>query len=124
LASFLSDHPKVDWVRYPHHPSHPQHDLALRQMSNGGTVVTFSVAAGGISKKEAAFRLMDRLRVVDISNNFGDTKSLIAHPATTTHRAMGAEARDAIGLEDSVVRLSVGLEHPEDLIADLDFALD
>lgn len=123
LANFLSDHPAIDWVRFPHHPSHPQHDLALEQMSAGGTVVTFSLASAGSAKKEAAFRLMNRLQVVDISNNFGDTKSLIAHPATTTHRAMGPEGRAAIGLEDSVVRLSVGLEHVEDLVADLDFAL-
>ena len=99
--------------------SHPQFELAQRQMRGGGTVVTFEVDGG----KDAAFKLLDKLRVIDISNNLSDAKSLITHPATTTHRAMGPEGRAAIGLGDGVVRISVGLEGTEDLLADLDQAL-
>jgi O-succinylhomoserine sulfhydrylase len=107
-------------VRYPFLESHPQYDLAKRQMTGGGTVVTFELKGG---TKERAFEVLDKLQVVDISNNLGDSKSLITHPATTTHRAMGPEGRAAIGLGDGVVRISVGLEGTEDLIGDLDQAL-
>jgi O-succinylhomoserine sulfhydrylase len=128
VADFLENHPAVSWVRYPFLESHPQYDLAKRQMTGGGTVVTFELkAAGGAGNssagKERAFEVLDKLRIVDISNNLGDSKSLITHPATTTHRAMGAEGRAAIGLGDGVVRISVGLEGTEDLIGDLDQAL-
>lgn len=110
----------VTRVVYPHLPSHPQHDLAKRQLEGGGgTVVTFEVAGG----KEAAFALMNTLRVVDISNNLGDAKSLTTHPATTTHRRLEPEARAAVGITDGVVRVSVGLEDVRDLVADLDRGL-
>jgi O-succinylhomoserine sulfhydrylase len=89
-------------------------------MTGGGTVVTFELKGGS---KERAFEVLDKLQIVDISNNLGDSKSLITHPATTTHRAMGPEGRAAIGLGDGVVRISVGLEGTEDLIGDLDQAL-
>jgi len=120
VAEFLEGHPAVSWVKYPFLESHPQYDLAKRQMRGGGTVVTFELAGG---TKQSAFDVLDKLRVVDISNNLGDAKSLITHPATTTHRAMGPEGRAAIGLGDAVVRVSIGLEGTEDLIADLDQAL-
>jgi O-succinylhomoserine sulfhydrylase len=120
IAQFLEAHSAVSWVRYPFLESHPQYDLAKRQMTGGGTVVTFELKGGG---KERAFEVLDKLRVVDISNNLGDAKSLITHPATTTHRAMGPEGRAAIGLGDAVVRISVGLEGTDDLIKDLDQAL-
>jgi O-succinylhomoserine sulfhydrylase len=94
--------------------------LAKRQMTGGGTVVTFELKGGS---KDRAFEVLDKLQIVDISNNLGDSKSLITHPATTTHRAMGPEGRAAIGLGDGVVRISVGLEGTEDLISDLDQAL-
>ncbi|MBT0566161.1 O-succinylhomoserine sulfhydrylase [Williamsia sp. CHRR-6] len=124
VAQFLEDDPRVAWVKYPFLQSHPQHDLALRQMTGGGSVVTFELAGrGGVVGKQRAFEVLDRMRIVDISNNLGDSKSLITHPATTTHRAMGPEGRAAIGLSDSVVRLSVGLEGVDDLLADLDQAL-
>lgn len=123
VAEFLEDHPAVRWVRYPFLPSHPQHDLAKRQMSGGGTVVTFELNAPEGAGKQRAFEVLDKLSLIDISNNLGDSKSLITHPATTTHRAMGPEGRAAIGLGDGVVRISVGLEGTEDLIADLDRAL-
>jgi O-succinylhomoserine sulfhydrylase len=119
IAGWLEQHPRVTWVRYPWLHSHPQHDLARRQMSGGGTVVTFEVDGG----KEAAFAVLDRLRLVDISNNLGDTKSLITHPATTTHHRMGPEGRAQVGITDGLVRLSVGLEDVEDLLTDLDRAL-
>ncbi|MDZ4267169.1 MAG: O-succinylhomoserine sulfhydrylase [Mycobacterium sp.] len=120
IADFLEAHPSVSWVRYPFLESHPQYDLAKRQMTGGGTVVTFELVGGN---KERAFEVLDKLQIVDISNNLGDAKSLITHPATTTHRAMGPEGRAAIGLGDGVVRISVGLEGTDDLIADLDRAL-
>ena len=123
VAEYLEDHPAVRWVRYPFLPSHPQHDLAKRQMSGGGTVVTFELEAPEGKGKQRAFEVLDMLSVIDISNNLGDAKTLITHPATTTHRAMGPEGRAAIGLGDGVVRISVGLEGTEDLLADLDRAL-
>jgi O-succinylhomoserine sulfhydrylase len=128
IAEFLEQHPAVRWVRYPHLPSHPQYELALAQMSAGGTVVTFELDSGPNAEnsavaKKRAFALLDALRVIDVSNNLGDAKSLITHPATTTHRAMGPEGRAAVGITDGVVRISVGLEDPEDLLADLAQAL-
>ena len=122
IAQWLDADGRVTSVRYPQLPSHPQYDLAKRQMSAGGTVVTMEL--GGPDPKAAAFALLDRLRVADISNNLGDAKSLVTHPATTTHRRMTPEARAAAGISDGVVRLSVGLEHVDDLLEDLDQALD
>jgi O-succinylhomoserine sulfhydrylase len=119
IAGWLSEQSQVAMVRYPFLASHPQHDLAKAQMSAGGTVVTFELDGG----KDEAFRLLDALQVVDISNNLGDSKSLITHPATTTHRRLGAEARAAIGITDGIVRISVGLEDPDDLVEDLAQAL-
>jgi O-succinylhomoserine sulfhydrylase len=123
IAEFLEGHPAVSWVRYPFLTSHPQYDLAKRQMSGGGTVVTFELNAPEGTAKQRAFEVLDKLRLIDISNNLGDAKSLVTHPATTTHRAMGPEGRAAIGLGDGVVRISVGLEGTDDLIADIDQAL-
>ena len=124
IAQFLEDDPRVSWVKYPFRQSHPQYELATSQMSGGGTVVTFEIAdRDGVDGKKRAFEVLNGLRIIDISNNLGDSKSLITHPATTTHRAMGPEGRAAIGLGDSVVRLSVGLEGIDDLLGDLDQAL-
>ncbi|WP_328823522.1 O-succinylhomoserine sulfhydrylase [Metallococcus carri] len=119
VAEALQAHPAVRTVWYPFLASHPQYDLARRQMSGGGTVVTFELDGG----KAEAFALMNALQLVDISNNLGDSKSLITHPATTTHRRMGEEARLAIGITDGVLRISVGLEDAEDLVADITRAL-
>ena len=119
IATHLEAHPKVQRVRYPFLVSHPQHDLARRQMSAGGTVVTFEVDGG----KDGAFAVVDALRLVDLSNNLGDAKSLVTHPATTTHRRMSEQARAAAGITDGVIRLSVGLEDVADLLDDLDQAL-
>lgn len=123
IAEFLNGHPSVRWVRYPYLPSHPQYDLAKRQMSGGGTVVTFALDCPEDVAKQRTFEVLDKMRLIDISNNLGDAKSLVTHPATTTHRAMGPEGRAAIGLGDGVVRISVGLEDTDDLIADIDRAL-
>ncbi|HYY10634.1 MAG TPA: O-succinylhomoserine sulfhydrylase [Kineosporiaceae bacterium] len=123
VATELERHPRVRSVRYPFLPSHPQHELARRQMSAGGTVVTFEVDAPAGAAKDAAFRVLDRLRIVDISNNLGDAKSLATHPATTTHRRLGPQGRAAAGITDGVLRVSVGLEDVDDLLEDLDQAL-
>jgi O-succinylhomoserine sulfhydrylase len=119
VARFLEVHPKVTRVVHPFLPSHPQHELARRQMLGGGTVVTFEVDGG----KDAAFAVMNALRIVDISNNLGDSKSLITHPATTTHRRLTSEARAAVGITDGIVRISIGLEDVRDLLDDLGKAL-
>jgi O-succinylhomoserine sulfhydrylase len=123
IAEYLEGHPAVRWARYPFLTSHPQYDLAKRQMSGGGTVVTFELDVPDSAAKQRAFEVLDKLQLISISNNLGDAKSLVTHPATTTHRAMGPEGRAAIGLGDGVVRISVGLESTDDLIADLDQAL-
>lgn len=119
LAEVLEAHPKVLRVVHPFLVSHPQHELAKRQMSGGGSVVTFQIDGD----KAEAFALMNALRIVDISNNLGDSKSMITHPATTTHRRMGADARAAIGITDGTLRLSVGLEDAGDLVDDVRQAL-
>ncbi|HYJ75201.1 MAG TPA: O-succinylhomoserine sulfhydrylase [Kineosporiaceae bacterium] len=119
LALRLEAHPRVRSVRYPFLPSHPQYELARRQMAAGGTVVTFEVEGG----KDGAFAVLDALRVIDISNNLGDAKSLVTHPATTTHRRLTPQARADAGITDGVVRVSVGLEDADDLLADLEQAL-
>ena len=119
IARRLEEHPRVSRVLYPWLESHPQHTLARSQMSGGGTVVTFEVDGG----KDEAFAVLDRLRVVDISNNLGDTRSLVTHPATTTHHRMGPEGRARVGITDGMVRLSVGLEDVDDLLEDLHRAL-
>ncbi len=125
LAQWLEEHPAIASVRYPYLPSHPQHALALRQQSGGGTVVTFDLAVPEepAAADAATFAVLDALRVIDVSNNLGDAKSLVTHPATTTHRKLGPAGRAAVGISESTVRLSVGLEDVEDLIEDLDQAL-
>ncbi|GGM82009.1 O-succinylhomoserine sulfhydrylase [Terrabacter tumescens] len=119
VARFLESHPSVKRVVHPFLESHPQHDLAKRQMLAGGTVVTFELDGG----KDEAFALMNALEVIDISNNLGDSKSLITHPATTTHRRLAPEARAAVGITDGVLRVSIGLEDVRDLVDDLRRAL-
>jgi O-succinylhomoserine sulfhydrylase len=119
LAARFAGHAKLARVLYPFHPSHPQHDLARRQMIAGGTVLSLDLAGG----KAAAFRFLDALKIVRISNNLGDAKSLVTHPATTTHQRLSAAARAALGIGDGLVRLSVGLEDTEDLARDIEAAL-
>ena len=119
LAAFLEGHPAVDAVHYPGLASHPQHALAARQMSRGGSVIAFDLAGGW----DAAFRFLDALELIDISNNLGDSKSLATQPASTTHQKIGADARALLGIGDGLVRFSVGLEAEADLRADLEQAL-
>jgi len=119
VASHLEGHEKLARVLYPYLPSHPQHDVAKRQMGAGGTVVALDIAGG----KEAAFRFLNALRIVTISNNLGDAKSIVTHPATTTHQRLAQEQRDALGIGPGLVRLSCGLEDAGDLLADLSQAL-
>jgi O-succinylhomoserine sulfhydrylase len=115
IARYLETQPGVTRALYPTLDSHPQKALAMSQMSGGGTLVTFELAGG----KEAAFRVMNEFRIITISNNLGDTKSLATHPATTTHMRIGPEERAKLGISDGVIRLSVGLEDVQDLIEDL-----
>jgi len=119
VADALAAHPAIGRVLYPGRHDHPQHALAAKQMSDFGGVVTFDVKAG----KPAAFAALNRLQLVDISNNLGDAKSLVTHPATTTHMRIGAEERAKLGITDGTVRISVGLEDVEDIVADLVQAL-
>ncbi|WP_182346564.1 O-succinylhomoserine sulfhydrylase [Tomitella gaofuii] len=123
IAGLLEAHEAVKWVKYPFLPSHPQYELARSQMTGGGSVITFELDAAEGQGKARAFEFLNRLRILDISNNLGDAKSMTTHPATTTHRAMGPEGRAAIGITDGVVRLSVGLEDVRDLKEDIAQAL-
>jgi O-succinylhomoserine sulfhydrylase len=119
IAEFLAARPEVTRVWYPTRADHPQQALALAQMSAGGTVVTFEVAGG----KDAAFNVMNAFGLIAVSNNLGDSKSLVTHPATTTHMRIGPEERAKLGITDGVIRLSVGLEDADDLKDDLAQAL-
>ena len=119
VAGFLERHPKVVRTLYPGLESHPQYQLARRQMTGSGNLVAF-VTAGA---KAGAFRFQNALRIVKISNNLGDAKSLITHPATTTHQKLPPEDKATLGIDEALVRLSVGLEDSADLIEDLDRAL-
>jgi len=119
LADFLAGRPEVARVFYPGRADHPQYALAKRQMAAGGPLVAFEVKGD----KQAAFRFMNALQIVKISNNLGDAKSLVTHPATTTHQRLSPEARAELGIYDNSVRLSIGLEDVRDLTADLDQAL-
>ncbi len=120
IATFLDSHPKIEKTIYPGLKSHPQHNLALAQMNGyGSSLVAFEIKGG----KKASFSTLNTLEIVDISNNLGDAKSLITHPATTTHQRLSDEEKASLGITDGLVRLSVGLEDADDLIEDLDRAL-
>jgi methionine-gamma-lyase len=119
VAEFLAQHPKVDRVNYPGLPGHSGHDLAKRQMKAFGAVMSFEVKGGYQGGK----RVMDGVKIFFRAASLGDTRSLIVHPASTSHRAVPPEQREAIGITDGLVRLSVGIEAVEDLIQDLDQAL-
>jgi O-succinylhomoserine sulfhydrylase len=120
LATWLETQPQVARVYYPALKSHPQHALAMQQQSNGGGIVSFEVKPkAGQTAQEAAWALIDATKLISITANLGDAKSTITHPATTTHSRVSAEARAAAGIQDGLVRIAVGLEHVEDLKADL-----
>jgi O-succinylhomoserine sulfhydrylase len=119
VADFLAEQPGVTRVWYPTRSDHPQHELAMRQMTGGGTVVTFEVADG----KDGAFTVMNGFQLIAVSNNLGDSKSLATHPATTTHMRIGEVERGRLGITDGVIRVSIGLEDVEDIKDDLRQAL-
>ncbi len=119
LADLAAAHSKVKRAFYPMRADHPQHAVAVKQMSGGGSVLAFDVGS-----REAAWRVLDALQIIDISNNIGDSKSLAVHPATTTHRSMTPEQRAEVGVTEGCIRLSVGLEGLGDLSRDLSRALD
>ncbi len=115
LARWLEAQPQVARVYYPGLPSHPQHELACRQQSSGGAIVSFEVRGG----REEAWKVVDATRIVSITANLGDTKTTLTHPASTTHGRISAEAREASGILESLLRVAVGLESVDDLKADL-----
>ncbi|HEY1707038.1 MAG TPA: O-succinylhomoserine sulfhydrylase [Rhizomicrobium sp.] len=119
VANFLAKEKKITRVLYPFRPDHPQHNLARAQMEGGGGVVTFEIAGG----KPAAFKFAGALKLIDISNNLGDTKSLLTHPETTTHQKLSPQARAELGITSGLMRISVGLEDPADICEDLADAL-
>jgi O-succinylhomoserine sulfhydrylase len=119
IADFLADHPKIERVIYPGRKDHPQADIIARQMTGGSTLICFDVKGG----KKAAYAVENNLDIIRMSNNLGDAKSLITHPATTTHKNLTEEARAESGIKAGTLRLSVGLEDTDDLIADFEQAL-
>lgn len=119
IAEALTGHEKLSFVHFPTHPAHPQYELAVSQAPSGGTVLAFEVKGG----KDACFRFLNALEIFIISNNFADAKSIVTHPATTTHQRLPQDQKDLLGISDGLVRLSVGLEATDDLIADLQQAL-
>jgi O-succinylhomoserine sulfhydrylase len=119
IAREFSTHANVERLLYPELDSHPRHELAMKQMSKGGTLITFDVAGG----KDGAFKFLHALQIIDISNNLGDAKSLVTHPATTTHARLSEEERVELGILPGTVRISVGLEDVIDIKEDIADAL-
>jgi len=120
IATALEGHPQLANVIFPHLPSHPQFDVAKRMMAKGGTMLAIDVKGG----QAAAFRFLNALQIFTISNNLGDAKSIVTHPATTTHQRLSVDQRAILGITPGLVRVSVGLEDPDDLLADLHQALN
>lgn len=118
LAEYLEAHPQVEWVRYPFLPSHPQHEIAKKQMNTGGGMVSFGIKGG----LEAGKTFLEGVEMCSLSANLGDTRTIVTHPASTTHAKLTDEEREATGITANLIRLSVGLEHIEDIQADLDIA--
>jgi len=119
VAQHFEGHPAVEAVRYPFLPSHPQHELARRQMSQGGGIVVLELRGG----LEAGRRFLDRVQMASHSANLGDTRTIVTHPASTTHSKLTAAERQAVAISDGLIRISVGLEHVSDIVADLEQAL-
>jgi O-succinylhomoserine sulfhydrylase len=119
IAEYLESNSKIERVYYPGLKSHPNYDIAQKQMKNGGPMVAFEVKGG----KQVAFDFLNNMQIIDISNNLGDAKSLITHPASTTHSNIEKAEKDEIGITEGLLRFSVGLENVDDLIADIDRAL-
>jgi O-succinylhomoserine sulfhydrylase len=119
LAEYLEKHPKVNWVKYPFLKSHPKYEIARKQMKAGGCVVAFEVK-GGITAGQQFF---DAIKLLSLSANLGDSRSIVTHPASTTHSKLSVDERALVGITDGMVRVSVGLEHIDDIIADIEQAL-
>jgi O-succinylhomoserine sulfhydrylase len=119
IAKKLEDHPQVNWVKYPFLPSHPQHNLALKQMKKGGNIVSFEIKGG----LEAGRKFINSIELCSLSANLGDSRSIITHPYSTTHSKLSEEEQQAVGITSGMIRLSVGLEHDEDIWNDLKNAL-
>lgn len=120
LSNFLEGHSEINKVLYPHHPNHPQYVLGKKQMSQGGGIVTFEVK-GGV---ERGSRFIDAIKMISISSNLGDARSIVTHPSSTTHSKLSTEECMAVGITPGLVRISVGLEHIDDIIGDIDQALN
>lgn len=119
LAHYLEAHPKVMRVFYPFLPSHPQYELAKKQMRLGGGIVTFEIKGGTTE----ALRFLNNIKMISLSSNLGDARSIVTHPTTTTHSKLTPEERAAVGITDGLIRVSVGLEHIDDIIGDIDQAM-
>lgn len=119
LAEFLESHPKVNWVKYPFLKSHPMYEVAKKQMKAGGTIVAFEVKGG----LDAGRKFFDGIKLLSLSANLGDSRSIVTHPASTTHSKLSTAEREAVNITDGTVRVSVGLEHIHDIIADIQQAL-
>ena len=120
VATFLEKHSQVNWVKYPFLKSHPQYELAKKQMSQGGSIIAFEVKGG----LEAGRQFFDNIKLLSLSSNLGDSRTIVTHPASTTHSKLSVEDRLEVGITDGMVRLSIGLEHQEDIINDLKQALE
>ena len=119
LAEFLESHPKVNWVKYPFLKSHPMYEVAKKQMKAGGTIVAFEVKGG----LDAGRKFFDGIKLLSLSANLGDSRSIVTHPASTTHSKLSTVEREAVNITDGTVRVSVGLEHIDDIISDIKQAL-
>ena len=120
IAEALEKQAEISWVKYPFLPSHPQYELAKKQMTQGGSIIAFEVKGG----LEAGRAFFDKIQLLSLSSNLGDSRTIVTHPASTTHSKLSSEDQLAVGITPGMVRLSVGLEHPEDILADLIQALE
>jgi O-succinylhomoserine sulfhydrylase len=120
IAKGLENHPKISWLKYPHLKSHPQYDTALKQMKNGGGIVCFELKGG----LEAGRKFLDSLKMLSLTANLGDTRSIASHPASTTHAKLSQKERQEVNITPGLIRISVGLEHADDVLADIVQALE
>jgi O-succinylhomoserine sulfhydrylase len=120
LAEKLENHPAIEWLKYPQLPSHPQNEIAQKQMKNGGGLVVFNLKGG----LEAGRKFLDKLQILSLTANLGDTRSIASHPASTTHAKLSEEERMKVGITPGLIRISVGLEHKDDVLADILQALE
>jgi O-succinylhomoserine sulfhydrylase len=120
LATFLNNHPKVKDTRHPFLPTHPQYDLAKKQMKRGGNIIAFEVEGG----LQGGQQFINQIQMCSITSNLGDSRTIISHPASSTHSKLSVEERRQVDISDGLIRISVGLEHIDDIIADVDQALN